>query len=485
MRPDWTCIILLISACNLSPFAAGDCPYKECQCYGTYIVCAGLGLTSIPFYNSDATTGYLTLTLDSNQITEISAGSLPTGLSEISLMDNPITTIDDNAFDELSTTLESLYFSNAQFRRIPDAFLHLNSLQHLNIISSNVLDWNIGAMAHIGETLQNLNLEEVGFTTWPVWLTYFKQLNELSLQDNSLSSIPDNAFDILSNNLTTLTLSNNSFVATPKSLFNLKNLLYLDFENNKISNLTWLPQPGKLSSLGLNINQISDAHHLSEVLRPYANSLNTVILSYNRLTAIPELSFMTKIDTFDLSYNLISDARAGSVYNTTYVLELCYNRLRSIPTIFSGLKLLISMSLSHNIIQAVQGEHIPSWVTSLDLQFNLVTELTDTSFPENSALQFLLLDNNPLVKISNLALKNLGSLNNLSLQHTKLIRLPLGLAYLTSILYLDLRNNPGLVCTCLEKSLKGKLTSNVEISGDCGNISIYDFFAILSPNCPQ
>lgn len=399
-------------------------------------------------------------------------------------MDNPITTIDDNAFDDLSTTLETIYFSNAQFLRIPDAFLHLNSLQHLNIISTNVLDWNIGVMAHIGETLQTLNLEEVGLTTWPVWLTYFEQLNELSLEDNSLSSIPDNALDSLSNNLITLTLSNNSFAATPKALTNLKNLLYLDFENNKISNLTWLPQSSKLSSLGLNLNRISDANHLSNVLRSYASSLNKVILSYNRLTAIPELSFMTKIDTFDLSYNLISDATAGSVYNTTYVLELSYNQLRSIPTIYSGLKSLTSMSLSHNIIQAVQGEHIPPWVTSLDIQFNLISELTDTSFPENSALHFLYLDNNPLVKMSNLALKNLGSLINFSLQHTKLIRLPLSLAYLTSIFYLDLRNNPGLVCTCLEKSLKDKLTSNINISGDCGNISIYNFFAILSANCP-
>lgn len=399
-------------------------------------------------------------------------------------MDNPITTIDDNAFDDLSTTLETIYFSNAQFLRIPDAFLHLNSLQHLNIISTNVLDWNIGVMAHIGETLQTLNLEEVGLTTWPVWLTYFEQLNELSLEDNSLSSIPDNALDSLSNNLITLTLSNNSFAATPKALTNLKNLLYLDFENNKISNLTWLPQSSKLSSLGLNLNRISDANHLSNVLRSYASSLNKVILSYNRLTAIPELSFMTKIDTFDLSYNLISDATAGSVYNTTYVLELSYNQLRSIPTIYSGLKSLTSMSLSHNIIQAVQGEHIPHWVTSLDIQFNLISELTDTSFPENSALHFLYLDNNPLVKMSNLALKNLGSLINFSLQHTKLIRLPLSLAYLTSISYVDLRNNPGLVCTCLEKSLKDKLTSNINISGDCGNISIYNFFAILSANCP-
>ncbi|CAG5114938.1 unnamed protein product [Candidula unifasciata] len=380
--------------------------------------------------------------------------------------------------------MESLYFSNADFFRIPDAFLHLNALRHLNIIATPVNDWNIGALAYIGKTLQTLNIEEVEFTTWPPWLRCFENLNELSIQSNAISSIPDNGFDHLADNLQVLTLSNNSLTDTPKALVILKNVESLDLGLNKISNVTWLPHNSKLFSLALNLNSISDAKQLSNVLRPFASTLDTVLLSHNRLTVIPDLSFLTRIDTFDLSYNLISDPASGALHNETTMLDLSFNQLPSIPVIYRGLKLVSSMTLTHNLIHVVQGSSIPVWIAYLYLEFNLITELSDTSFPDNSSLQVLLLDGNPLVKISNLALKNLKFIYSLSLKNTKLTRLPLSLSYLTSIFDLDLSNNTGLVCTCLEKSLRDKITSNIAIIGDCGNIRIYDFFAILSSSCP-
>ncbi|BFZ20798.1 hypothetical protein BsWGS_23837 [Bradybaena similaris] len=485
MRTVWNSIALVMCGWHTTSLVVGDCPYKECQCYGTYINCLGRGLTSMPLCCGTDSTGYLTLTLDSNQITEISAGSLPTGLSEISLIDNPITTIDDNAFDGLSTTLESLYFMNAKFSRIPDAFLHLDSLQHLNIIETKVLDWNVGAMTHIGETLQTFNLEQVGLTAWPVWMAYFQQLNELNVDSNAIASIPDNAFDKLSTSLLTLTLSNNKLTFAPKSLSSLKNLITLDLQNNRISNITWLPQSSKLSMIFLNNNHISDAGHLSSVLRHYAASLSSISLSFNQLTVIPDLSFMTMMYGFDLSHNHISDPNSGTLHNGTYGLDLSFNLLPSIPTVYKDLKLLTLMSLSHNIIRVVQSERIPVWVTNLDLQFNLITELSDTSFPENAGLEVVTLDNNPLATVSNSAFKNLAFVNNLSLQNTKLTRLPLSLTYLTSIRYLDLNDNSDLVCTCLEKSLKTTITSDIYVSGDCGYISIYEFMATLSSDCPQ
>lgn len=373
---------------------------------------------------------------------------------------------------------------NAQFSRIPDAFLHLDSLEHLNIIKTNILDWNVGAMAHIGETLQTFNLEQVGLTAWPVWMTYFQKLNELNVDSNAIASIPDNAFDKLSTSLLTLTLSNNKLTASPKSLSSLKNLISLDLQNNRISNVTWLPQSSKLSMILLNNNHISDAGHLSSTLRSYAASLSSISLSFNQLTVIPDLSFLTMMYAFDLSHNHISDPNSGTLHNGTYDIDFSFNLFPSIPTVYKDLKLLTKMSLPHNIIRVVQSERIPVWITYLDLQFNLITELSDTSFPENAALEVVTLDNNPLATVSKSAFKNLGFVNNLSLQNTKLTRLPLSLAYLISIRYLDMSNNSDLVCTCLEKSLKGTITSDIYVNGDCGYISIYEFMATLSSECP-
>lgn len=420
----------------------------------------------------------------SNQISEIPTGSLPSGLAEISMNDNPITSIDNNAFNQLSTTLQALYFSSANFTRIPDAFLRLNGLQRLTITESKILDWNTAAMTHIGQTLQTLTLDNVGFTTWPDWLHNFSRLTEQNIVNSAISSIPDTAFDKYGNSLITLSLYNNSFTAIPSPLSVLNNLITLDLHGNKISNITSLPQSGKLSDVSLSNNYISDASHLSDVLRLHSDSLLSLTLSFNRLTVIPDLSFLTKITSLDLNNNQISDAFSGSVSVTIDELNFGYNLLPHIPNMYKNLQIITFMNLPHNSIREVLGTDIPLWITDLDLDYNLITELTDSSFPVNSSLKGLTLDNVPLVKISSLAFVNLGSLISLSLVNTRLTRLPLSLAYLTGVRYLDLRNNDDLVCTCLEKSLAPIVNSGLELSGNCGYISIYTFFSILSANCP-
>lgn len=422
-------------------------------------------------------------TRQTNHITEIPAGSLPPGLRELSLIVNPITTIDDNAFDDVSSTLESLYFINAQFSRIPNAFLHLDSLHYLMIVNTMILDWNVAAMTHIGETLRILKLEQVGLSTWPAWLTDFGNLIELNLADNAIPSIPDNAFDKASNSLQILSLSNNSLTAAPISLVNLTKLTDLDLQNNKISNITWLPQSNQLSSLSLNNNNISEADHLSSVLRLYTDSLSSLALSFNQLRVIPDLSFLVNLAFLDLSSNQINDPNSGAAPNSTNEIDFSFNLLPSIPKIYRDMPSVFMMFLSHNVIQEVSGIDIPLWVTHLELQYNLIAELNDTSFPVNSSLEELNLDNNPLITISSLAFSNLASLDRLSLQNTKLTRLPLSLVYLTSITYINLNNNTALVCTCTEKTVD-TVALYIDLNGNCGDVNIYDFLANLSPSCP-
>ncbi|CAG5128183.1 unnamed protein product, partial [Candidula unifasciata] len=364
----------------------------------------------------------------SNNIYEIRAGSLPAGLKEISINNNPITNIDKDAFSDLSITLATLHFSSANFTRIPDAFLRLNALQTLSLQDTTILDWNPAAMTHLGQTLERLSLANVGFTTWPVWLQTFSHLMELDIVNSAISSIPSNAFDNLAKSLITLSLYNNSFIGIPKAISVLSNLLTLDLRYNKISNISSLPQPGQLSDLSLSNNFISDANQLSDLLRPHADSLVSLTLSFNRLTSIPDLSFLTKVVSLDLNNNQISAAFSGSVYGDIDELNLGYNFLPHIPPFYKQLQLLSFMDLPHNSIREVVGTDIPIWVTDIDLDFNLITELTDTSFPVNSSLEGLTLDNVPIAKISVLAFINLHSLVSLSLVNTKLTRLPLSLA---------------------------------------------------------
>lgn len=74
----------------------------------------------------------------------------------------------------------------------------------------------------------------------------------------------------------------------------------------------------------------------------------------------------------------------------------------------------------------------------------------------------------------------------LSLKHTQITRLPVGLAYLGSLYSIDVSNNTHLVCTCTESSLGCWVTKMdpQNVLGGCDQTSVYEFFSQLSPFCP-
>lgn len=421
-----------------------------------------------------------------NNITHIAAGSLPPGMKELYLLENPLLVIDDTAFDASATSLQVMYLSEARFTRIPDAFLHLKTLKLLTIYDTLILDWNEPALRAISPNLQTLVLENVGLKTWPGWMTYFTNLTELGFNGNSLSSIPDDAFDKLADGLLVLSLFNNRLTAVPKAVSSLKALRSLNLQGNNIRNVTWLPQSAKLLSLFLFNNSLRDAYELSNSLRNYGDSLTEIDLHGNQLTALPNVSFLAKIEGLDFSSNQMSQSNTGSVPPTINTIDLSHNSLTYIPLFLKTLRNIFEMLLSYNAITRITDADFSKTITGVDLRYNLISELKDNSFPADSIIATLQLNGNPIVAISSLALSTLPQLMELNLQATKLTRLPLALASLTGVRFVDFTNNPGLVCTCLEKGLGAWVATfpRGTILGDCGQTSIYDFFSLLSPLCP-
>lgn len=424
--------------------------------------------------------------MQNNLITSVPAGSLPANLTQISFTSNPLTIIDSNAFNESITTLESLAFSEARFSRISDAFLHLRALKQLSILDSEVEDWNENAMKNIALTVETLSLENVGFTSWPTWIQYFTHLTELSVTGSSINSIPDDALVKLAKILRSLNLNDNSLSEVPKTLSKLTALQMISLEQNKIVDVTWLPQSRNLSFLSLHHNSIQNANELSSALRLYADSLYDLQLSENKLTSIPNLSFLSHIGSLNFTSNLISDPYSGTLPPGLYELDLGYNSLTTIPRIMWTLKSVTDFVFTSNAIDEIQGIDITPWTTALELGFNVITALTDTSFPMNSSISALRLNNNPLTQISTEAFKNLPRLDELNIQYTKITRLPLGLSLLKGYVLFDVTGSDDLVCTCSEKSLEPWILfqSRGNIIGNCGQMSIYDFFKTLSPGCP-
>ncbi|CAG5124731.1 unnamed protein product [Candidula unifasciata] len=465
---------------------AEDCPYKECQCQYSSIFCEGKALHSIPVLANRNSTAFTELTLDDNQITTIQSGNLPPNLTQLSLLDNPLTSIDDDAFNSSATTLNSLAFSKPRFNRIPNALLSLHTLQHLQVNDASISDWNIDVLNHIGPTLKSLNLNNVSFTSPPTWLQYLSHVTELNIVASNLSSLPDNALDSMADSLITVSLSSNRLTEVPKALSKLTAIQLLDLSSNRIKSTKYLPISTHAIFVSLNENLIYNSSELSNSLRGCAKSLVALNIQDNLLTSIPDVSFLTGMKSLDFRDNRISDYSSGVLQSNLLALDLENNLLRSIPVGIPGLENLEAIVMTSNIISHIQGADFPPKVETVVLAKNLITALNDDSFPENALFQTLNLNYNPISNISPAAFKHLSLLQGLSLQGTELTRLPLALTSLVDLYSLDVTDTTGLVCTCQEKDLAAWILSPkmVSILGNCGNIKVYDFFSILSPGCP-
>lgn len=367
-----------------------------------------------------------------------------------------------------------------------NALLHLDALRVLNIYNTEIQDWNVEVMRHIGSTVQTLYLTNVGFSEWPGWISYFSNLTELTIVDGTISTMPDDALDNVANSLSTISLMNNRFTSISKAISILNALQTLIISNNNISDLTWLPKSSKLFSLSLDNNQLSDVNHVSLALRPFAESLMGIGIVGNKLPAIPDMSYLTRVATLDLSSNRISDPTLGSLANGLSYLDLKMNYLPAIPVIFFSLQSVTDMVLGSNVISEIRGSQFPPWTEGVDLGYNLITELTDTSFPENCSILSLNLISNPVTSISTFAFKNLQRLTVLNLSYSKLTRLPLALSMLTSLTFFDIDRSDDLICTCEEKILAPWIMGLPDrLSTKCGQVSISDFFATLSQDCPD
>ncbi|CAG5127700.1 unnamed protein product [Candidula unifasciata] len=468
-------------------FASGvdyQCPYGECECFRARIMCDNLGMEELPPLLTTQPTVNTYLSADNNAISHIRAGTIPAGLVEISLVNNPIVSIDDTAFALSSTTLEIISITNARFTRIPDAFRNLTALKYFTLSGLQIQDWNSDVMKVIGATIEMMSLGPVGLTSWPSWFQFFTSLTEVTISGNAIASIPEDAFDQIYNRLTSFGIINSSLTELPKALSKLSVLETLIVQVSDLSELAWLPSFGKLTTLRLEDAHLSSAGNLSNALKVVADSVDFVGLQGNRLTTIPELSFMTTLSAVDFMHNRISDTLSGSFPPGVETVDLSYNLLPAIPRPIYNLKSLAYLTIPWNYVTGLTGTEIPTSTTQADFGHNLISELTDSSFPENSSIIYLTLSYNPIVKISSSAFQNLLHLGSLLMTNTNINRLPVSLAPLKTLYYFDISGSQNLVCTCEEVSLRPLFLRLESMKGNCGQIDIYYFYTSLSVACP-
>lgn len=276
-------------------------------------------------------------------------------LQELNISHNQLTSLPDYAFNNLQK-LQKLDLSSNQFQLFPSDILKCPQLEILKL-GYNKLEDTMESKLPISFSLKKLDLSGNHFKVFPSWISDFmpglerlhlkstkmerinneplqlKRLLKLDLSNNSIQVLPDKFF-IGCNNLMILKAINNKLVQLPseelslelpqlqelylsnnklterkpffisKFITNLPCLTFVDLCNNKLKGICppimWMSKD--LKKLMLSKNQISHLN-LSEGAIKWKN-LEVLDISYNKLKSLPpEIGYLTSLRCLDFSYN--------------------------------------------------------------------------------------------------------------------------------------------------------------------------------------
>lgn len=247
------------------------------------------------------------------------------------------------------------------------------------------------------EKLQKLDLSQNNnLLNLPKDITKLKQLTELNISGCGFKEFPECLFELI--NLNKLNSSNNEISLIQNTIYELKNLEKLKLNNNKLTafsvqlqkiqeldlsnnDLTIFPENIhnwlELSSLILSYNQIKDIPNIT-----MATNLKVLTLDHNRIKEFDFKNISTKLETLSLQNNEIVHVVAQNIdktYNLTF-LDLHENQLEKIPNIFHFFPQLENLLLSQNKLMDLPPSigYLES-LTKLELQENNI-EILPVSF---------------------------------------------------------------------------------------------------------
>ncbi len=401
-------------------------------------------LTTVPGNAFGGLTALTELSLDNNSIVSLDEDTFDglTALTELSLDDNSIVSLDEDTFDGL-TALTALHFANNRISALDaDLFDGLTALTELRLSENRIKVLEAGI-----------------FEGTPA-------LRNIVMNNNLISMLGKGTFDGLTN-LREIKLDFNSISSLHKDTFDgLTDLRLLYLANNRISSLDadLFDDLARLEDLSLGGNDIES---LDADLFDGLTSLETLDLGNNDLTSLPSNLFDGPSNLFllFLSGNKLEslDADIFDGLTTLRWLYLNINSLASLdPTLFDGLTNLKTLALSDNSLSSLPSGLFDeaTALTTLYLHGNSLASLDAGLFDGLTALRTLRLNDNSLASLNAGLFDGLTALRSLYLNGNNLALLDVdifdGLGDLST---LDLSDNS---ITALTAGVFGDLDGSMQ-----------------------
>ncbi|XP_056247183.1 leucine-rich repeats and immunoglobulin-like domains protein 1 [Seriola aureovittata] len=402
-------LILTVELFNSRGFGSDLPCAQNCTCNGDSVDCSNLELTATPL---DLPARTVSLNLGHNKLTAISVeafANLP-NLRELRLDHNELTSIPD--LGQAAPKIVSLYLHHNKIRTIDGRRTReLVSVETLDLSNNDITELRghcftaglqirdlylsnnkisvleLGALDHLGSTLQVLRLSRNRISQIPVRAFQLPRLTQLELNRNRIRQVEGLTFQGLSslevlklqrNNISKLTdgafwdlakmkvlhLDYNSLTEVNSgSLYGLTSLQQLFLSNNSIARINpdgW-KFCQKLRELNLSYNNLT---RLDEGSLAVLGDLLTLRLGHNSISHITEGAFrglksvrVLELDHNDISGTIEDTNGAFSGLDSLNKLTLFGNKIKSVAKkAFSGLETLEHLNLGENAIRSIQPD---------------------------------------------------------------------------------------------------------------------------------
>lgn len=434
---------------TLTTHAPPDCPLPlPCECNGNQqiVYCSNKSLSELPPIQKSE--GKWTFYLDDNRI-EVIPDNYFSGVKVnfLSLENNDIHTIGENAFQGSEDSLNYLHLENNSMTELPNAIGKLRQLTAVSIQGNPMVDLTETVIRNLTSCLQLISFGSKSMTKWPMNINFLINIFSIDLYDVQYPELPEDAFSTFKDNLVFLNLYNTGLTKLPPSINDCQNISSMIFQENK-----------KLS-----------ANSITKSITRGFPFLTSITFQDNGLTTLPSIfSKSTRIGRIVVRDEPIvylrDDTFPQHLSKYLHYLPFSGTRLTSIPSVLSNLDSLTGLSITNSQIQEIQDGECSSL-------FNLGV---------------LYLSYNPLSLISENAFLNNKQLGSIALDHSNLTTVPKALKKALSLQTVDMTSCQ-VECSCENIGWIKSWKSIPTFYGSCYNLngtSLMIYITDQIPKCP-
>ena len=378
-----------------------------CTCSGTVIYCDSKSFSQVPVFtehNEESNSLYLYLRY--NQLTSIPAyafqnlSSINASSISIYLYSNYINNIELHAFSGIENAVTNLDLRYNNLTHLPQALEELSSLITLSLLDNPLVSLDSTIIASIGSTLYALSISAGNFSRFPTQLNGLTKLSSLTINNIQFPLLQSTVFHSFEKSLTTLEMSYANFKSIPATVCRLKSLIsftsnyspnlskynasIFDECTHRMTNVTYLTLQSnqltvfpKLATVFPNLQTLDLRSNLLHLIESTSlmglSALTTLYISNNQFNGIPSAinrarSLHTlyindnQIDTVeDFDLQLLHKLTYITLYSNPliylsplafthtpllYYVNLRYTKLEYIPRAILGLKHMNTLYLS-------------------------------------------------------------------------------------------------------------------------------------------